>query len=120
MFKNEYLEECLIKGKGSHYVLTNYRYTQDNNFLNDKLVIEDLGFIYDDENAIISFKKTLMKANIKEFILTEASTALIKDIHALNHVNIKFKDVAYTTKINIWNKKEELKMGLLMEVLENE
>lgn len=116
MYKNEYLEECLKENKGSHYLNRSYNETMLNKF-ND-LIIEDLGFIYEDGNNLRKFKNELVNAKIKEFILTDNSTALMKILHVLDSVNVKIKGVKKVEYICIWTNKKEYKKGLLMEVLE--
>ena len=75
MYKNEYLEECLKENKGNHYLLRGYMYTKEENF--NELVINDLGFIHHNYFDLKEFKNELIKANVKEFILTSSDSGLI-------------------------------------------
>ncbi|MBD5589114.1 hypothetical protein [Clostridium botulinum] len=114
MYKNEYLEECLKNEKGSYYLLAGYKHTKDYNF--NELVIDDLGFIYNKPKKIKELKEDLVKANIKNFILTTSSSALMNYLHGLDSVNIKIKGVSKVKYIDKWDKKECFKEGLEMIV----
>ncbi|GAA0082903.1 hypothetical protein [Clostridium sp. CTA-6] len=114
MYKNEYLEECLKNEKGSYYLLAGYRYTKDYNF--NKLVIDDLGFIYNKPEKLKELKEELVKANIKSFVLTASSSALMNYLHGLDSVNIKLKEVEKVSYIDKWEKEECFKEGLEMIV----
>ncbi|NFH40743.1 hypothetical protein [Clostridium sporogenes] len=114
MYKNEYLEKCLKNEKGSYYLLAGYRYTKDYNF--NKLVIDDLGFIYNKPEKLKELKEELVKANIKSFVLTASSSALMNYLHGLDSVNIKLKEVEKVSYIDKWEKEECFKEGLEMIV----
>lgn len=116
MYVNTYLEECRNEEKGSHYVLRAYLYTQNNNF--DTLVINDLGFIDNYADELNLLKETLIKADIKEFILTQSSSGLMDVLHALDSVGIVLKGVTTIKHIDTLRvrPKEETIKGLQLVV----
>lgn len=75
-----------------------------------------MGFISNNINELKGLKNELIKANIKEFVLTESSSGLMNDLHGLNEVNIKVKEVKKVSCIDKWNKEECFKEGLKMIV----
>ena len=114
MYRNKYLVECLKNEKGNGYVLRGYIYTQSNE--QNELVIDNLGFIGNNIEELKEFKDELIKANIKEFVLTESSSGLMSNLHGLNEVDIKIKDVVKVSYIDKWDKEECFKEGLKMIV----
>jgi DNA-binding transcriptional regulator YhcF (GntR family) len=97
MYNNEYLEKCLEENKGSGYLLRAYMNTVDKEYR--ELVVNDLGFIYNSKDELELFKDELIKADIKEFVLTETSTALMNVLHAFDSVGIKFKEVTKVSRM---------------------
>jgi len=114
MYRNEYLVECLKNEKGNGYLLRGYIYTQTNGY--NELVIDDLGFISNNIEELKEFKDELIKANIKSFVLTTSSSALMNYLHGLDSVNIKIKGVRKISYIDKWDKEECFKEGLEMIV----
>jgi hypothetical protein len=110
MYKNEYLEECLKNNQGSWYILQGYNNTKNNKY--NELVIEDLGFIYSKPEELQLFKNEMIKAEVKEFVITETSTALMKILHTLSTVGIDIKEIAEVKYIDIWTQKEQTKQGI--------
>lgn len=106
MYKNEYLESCLEKQEGNVYILKAYSITKRKGFNN--LVIEKLEFIYDNKEKLQAFQDELTNAGIKEFILTESSSGLMRILHALNSVNIKIEGVKELKYINQWGKRRNM------------
>jgi hypothetical protein len=120
MNNNEYLENCLAESKGSNYLLRVYMTTQDKEY--NQLVVNDLGFIYNNKEDLQLFKDELIKADIKEFILTESSSVLMNILHSLDSVNIKIKSVTKISYLEYsFKERKEVEKyvdGLLMEVKE--
>lgn len=110
MYRNEYLENCLEENQGSYYLLRGYIHTQERKY--DRLVINDLVFIGNKPKELEKFKNELVKANIKEFVLTESSSGLMANVHALDSVDIKIKDVTEVNYINKWDKEKIFIEGL--------
>lgn len=114
MYKNEYLEKCLEKKRGNGYLLRGYIHTQNKEY--DEFVINDLGFMYNKPEELEEFKSELINANIKEFVLTESSSALMSEIHAFDKIGIRITGIAKVKYINKWHKKECFIEGLRMIV----
>lgn len=114
MYKNEYLDKCLKEKEGSFYLLRGYGETLNNKY--PKLVIDDLAFIYDKPERLKEFKNELEKAEIKEFVLAERSTGLIKILHALDFVGITIDGIATIKYIDKYVDEEEELQGLRMIV----
>lgn len=114
MYKNEYLEKAIENAKGNEYLLRGYIHTQNNKY--NELVIDDLGFIYDKPENLKELKEDLVKANIKSFVLTASSSALMNYLHGLDSINIKIKDVKKVPYVDKWEKEECFKKGLEMIV----
>ena len=115
MYKNGYLENCINNNEGSRYLVRGYNFTTKNKL--DELVIEELTFIYTDKhtNDLTQFKDELMKADIKEFILTDNGSGLLDILHGLNSVNIKVKDLVKFDYRDKWDDMHTLK-GIRMSV----
>ncbi|WP_291566848.1 MULTISPECIES: hypothetical protein [unclassified Clostridium] len=114
MYRNEYLENCLEENQGSYYLLRGYIHTQERKY--NTLVINDLVFIGNKPEEFKRFKDELIKANIKEFVLTESSSGLMANIHALDSVDIKIKEVIKVNYINKWDREKIFIEGLKMVV----
>lgn len=114
MYKNEHIEKCMQENRGSKYLIRGYIHTQDKQY--NELAINDLGFICNKQDELEEFKSELIKANINEFILTESSSGLMSNLHALNAIGIKIKEVKSVMYIDKWNNKECFVEGLKMVV----
>ena len=112
---NEYLEECIKDNKGNIYLLRNYLYSKKNNFTD--LIIDDLGFMYNNPKEINNFKEEILKSKIKNFILINSSSGLMDILHCFDSINIKVKDTTELCFVDCWNKEKHIK-GLKMIIRE--
>lgn len=115
MYKNDYLEHCLDNNQGSHYLLRGY-YLTINNKLNE-LIITELTFIHTDKHKedLKQFKDELMKADVKEFILTYNGSGLMDILYSLSSVNIKVNEMVKFDYRDKWEDIQTLK-GIRMKV----
>lgn len=117
MLQNEYLDECIkeLRASGkrnpeySELLLRSYLENQDLQI--PKLTIFTVGFGEDIEE-FTNLKNMLIKANIKEFILVDTSTALLRGLHTLDSIGLKIKGVEVTKKYKKWDEVWEDIQGL--------
>lgn len=114
MYRNEYLDKCLKENKGSGFLVRGYNYTIENEL--EKLTINDLGFINNNENKLNEFRYELNKANIKEFILTDSSSGLVGILYALDSVGIKTSGICTSNHIDWTNRLKNIQ-GLKMMII---
>lgn len=115
MYKNDYLNNCINNNEGSRYLVRGYNFTLMNKL--DELVIDELTFIYTDKQKedLTQFKDELVKADVKEFILTDNGSALMDILHALDSVNIKVNGLLKFDYRDKWDDMHTLK-GIRMSV----
>lgn len=115
MYHNYYLEKCIDNNDGSPYLIWGYERTKRDNF--NELVIDDLGFIYNDKGILIQFKNEMVKSGIKEFVLINHSSGLMDILHALDSVGIRIEGIAEVSYISKFTNEKEYLKGLKMIVI---